>query len=65
MFVRGQEHQTNDVIAQSGKCHVTSLALVVAEEGKAREHAILWPAHELQTATDKTTGRRQWRRQLA
>ena len=30
MFVRGQEHQTNDVIAQSGKSHVTSLALVVA-----------------------------------
>ena len=32
-----QEHHTNDVIAQSGKCHVTSLALVAAEERKARE----------------------------
>jgi len=57
-----QEHQTNDVIAQSGKCHVTSLALVVAEEGK-REN--LWPAHERQTGTDNMNARRQWRRQLA
>ena len=51
MFVQaGKHHQTNDVIAQSGKCHVMSL--VAAGGKKAREHApILWPAHELQTDT--------------
>lgn len=52
-----QEHQTNDVIAQS------VLGLGCCKRRKAREHAILWPAHELQTGTDKA--RRQWRRQLA
>jgi hypothetical protein len=44
-----EHHQTNDVIAQSGKCHVTSLA--VGDDGKREKHANLWPAHELQTDT--------------
>ena len=46
----GNNHQTDDVIAQSGKCHVTSLVAAKTKES-ARTCAILWPAHELQTDT--------------
>jgi hypothetical protein len=59
----GNSHQTNDVIARSGKCHVTSLVVAKMKES-ARTCAILWRAHELQTDTSWREGGKV-QRQLA